>query len=153
MRVFAKIAAVAALAVPMLVAIPGAANATTAPNASAAPGALAASCGSVTQIGTTAYLNVGGQTMASVKQYKGCGKNYSYLYVWQGYRDTHSSWDACTSILTGTTVRDVQCNSNMVEIWSSGADTLSECTQGMGWNGTGPLPYGNEVVAKTDVRC
>ncbi|MEV7117162.1 hypothetical protein [Kitasatospora griseola] len=152
MRMLTKIAAATALAVPMFAAVPGVANATTAPTAPSA--SLAASCSSVTQIGTTAYLNVDGQTMASVKQYKGCGKNYSYLYVWQGYRDTHSSWNACTTILTGTTIRDVQCNSNMVEIWSSGADTLAECTQAMGWNGYGPWPDTRyDVVAKTDVRC
>ncbi|MFF2629786.1 hypothetical protein ACFVUN_28985 [Kitasatospora griseola] len=151
MRMLTKIAAATALAVPMFAAVPGVANATTVPTAPSA--SLAASCSSVTQIGTTAYINVGGQTMASVKQYKGCGKNYSYLYVWQGYRDTHSSWDACTTILTGTTIRDVQCNSNMVEIWSSGADTLAECTQAMGWNGYGPWPGAGDVVAKTDTRC
>ena len=38
------------------------------------------------QIGATAYVTVGGQTAASVKQYKGCGKNYAYTYVWQQYR-------------------------------------------------------------------
>ncbi|WP_405009907.1 hypothetical protein [Kitasatospora sp. NBC_01539] len=143
MRVFAKIAAVTALAVPMLIAVPGIASATT-------PGG----CSSVTQIGSTAYLNVGGQTMASVKQYKGCGKNYSYLYVWEGYRSSHSSWDVCTAIVTtGGHVQDPQCDHNSVEIWSSGANTLSECTQALGWNGTGPIPYSGEIAVKTDVRC
>ncbi|MDR3082365.1 MAG: hypothetical protein LBV60_15810 [Streptomyces sp.] len=144
MSVFAKLATVAALAVPMLVAVPGAASAST-----------TSGCSSVTQIGSTAYLNVGGQTMASVKQYKGCGKNYSYLYVWEGYRSTHSSWNVCAAIVTngGHDVQDPQCDRNVVEIWSSGAATLSQCTQALGWNGTGPIPYSGDVAVKTDVRC
>ncbi|MFE2347898.1 hypothetical protein ACWEPB_14885 [Kitasatospora cineracea] len=144
MSVFAKLATVAALAVPMLVAVPGTASAST-----------TSGCSSVTQIGSTAYLNVGGQTMASVKQYKGCGKNYSYLYVWEGYRSTHSSWNVCAAIVTngGHDVQDPQCDRNVVEIWSSGAATLSQCTQALGWNGNGPIPYSGDVAVKTDVRC
>lgn len=143
---FAKIASAAALAVPMLIAIPGTASAST-----------PSGCSSVTQIGSTAYLNVGGQTMASVKQYKGCGKNYSYLYVWEGYRSTHSSWDVCAAIVTngGHDVQDPRCDHNSVELWSAGAATLSQCTQALGWTGYGPIPYVNEgdVAVKTDVRC
>ncbi|GLW55105.1 hypothetical protein [Kitasatospora phosalacinea] len=141
---FKKFAAVAALAVPMLLAVPGTASAST-------PGA----CSSVTQIGSTAYLNVGGQTMASVKQYKGCGQNYSYLYVWEGYRSTHSSWDVCAAIVTngGRDVEDPKCGHNSVELWSWGSDTLSVCTQAMGWTGYGPVPYSGDITAKTDVRC
>ncbi|MDH6129077.1 hypothetical protein [Kitasatospora sp. GP82] len=143
MRIFTKIAAVAALAVPALVAVPGTAEAST-------PGG----CSSVSQIGSTAYLNVDGQTMASVKQYKGCGKNYSYLYVWEGYRSSHSGWDVCAAVVVdGSHVQDPQCGHNEVEIWSSGADTLTQCTQALGWNGTGPIPYSGEVAVKTDVRC
>ncbi|MFJ8041654.1 hypothetical protein ACIRBX_14265 [Kitasatospora sp. NPDC096147] len=142
MAMLTKIAAVAALAVPLLVAVPGTAQAST-----------PSGCSSVTQIGSTAYVTVGGETMASVKQYKGCGKNYAYLYVWEGYRNTHSSWDVCTSILTGTTVQDPQCGHNSVEIWSSGANTLTQCTKALGWRGTGPFPYPGDAVAKTDERC
>jgi hypothetical protein len=140
----AKMAAVAALAVPVLVGAAGTAQAST-------PGG----CSSVTQIGSTAYLNVGGQTMASVKQYKGCGKNYAYLYVWAGYRSTHSSWNACTSIVTngGRTLEDQNCGSNPVEIWSFGAATLSQCTQALGWNGAGDWPDPGDATALTDVRC
>ncbi|MFD8597118.1 hypothetical protein ACFV1L_19160 [Kitasatospora sp. NPDC059646] len=152
MRMLTKIAAVTALAIPMFGVVPGVASATTAVPESVSA-ATPAGCSSVTQIGVTGYVTVGGQTMASVKQYKGCGKNYAYMYVWQGYRDTHSSWQGCTSIVTGTTIQDVQCNDNMVEIWSSGADTLSQCTQAIGWNGTGPWPVAGDAVGKTDVRC
>jgi hypothetical protein len=141
----AKMATVAALAVPVLLGAAGTAQAST-----------PSGCSSVTQIGSTAYVNVGGQTMASVKQYKGCGKNYSYLYVWDGYRSTHSSWDVCTTVLANShDIMDVNCGpvSNPVEVWSFGAATLSQCTQAMGWNGFGPFPDSGDTVAKTDVRC
>ncbi|MEU5260966.1 hypothetical protein [Amycolatopsis sp. NPDC021455] len=140
----AKMATVAALAVPVLVGAAGTAQAST-----------PAGCSSVTQIGSTAYLDVGGQTMASVKQYKGCGKNYAYMYIWAGYRATHGSWDACTSIVTngGNTFEDPFCGGvNPVEFWSFGAATLSQCTQARGWNGGLP-PDPGDVSAFTDVRC
>jgi hypothetical protein len=63
------------------------------------------------QIGATAYVTVGGQTAASIKQYKGCGKNYAYTYVWQQYRASHGSYQVCTSIVTGRTLRELQCSS------------------------------------------
>ncbi|RGC68522.1 hypothetical protein C5N14_13460 [Micromonospora sp. MW-13] len=70
-----RILAVAGLAVPAALAFAGPAHAETNPH-----------CGSSVQIGATAYITVGGQTAASVKQYKGCGKNYAYTYVWQRHR-------------------------------------------------------------------
>ena len=138
-------AAVAALSVPVLIGAAGTAQAST-----------PSGCSSVTQIGSTAYVTVSGQTMASVKQYKGCGKNYSYLYVWEGYRSTHSSWDVCTTVLANShDIMDVSCGAtqNPVEVWSFGASTLSQCTQAMGWRGFGPFPDSGDPVAKTDVRC
>jgi hypothetical protein len=141
-----KTAAIAALALPILVGTAGSAQAST-----------PSGCSSVTQIGSTAYLKADGQTMASVKQYKGCGKNYAYLYMWEGYRSSHSSWDVCTSIVTngGHTLEDESCGtrSNPVEIWSFGATTLSECTQAIGWKGTGDWPDPGDPVVRTDVRC
>ncbi|WP_412543160.1 hypothetical protein R8Z50_12025 [Longispora sp. K20-0274] len=146
MSKIAKIATVAALAVPILLGAAGTANAST-----------PAGCSSVTQIGSTAYLNVGGQTMASVKQYKGCGKNYAYLYVWEGYRNTHSNWEACVSVTTNSahTFNDTNCGGSggPVEIWSFGASTLAQCTQATGWNSGWPPPLPGDVIASTDVRC
>lgn len=139
----AKLATVAALAVPVLLGAAGTAQAST-----------PAGCSGVTQIGSTAYLTAGGQTMASVKQYKGCGKNYSYLYVWAGYRSTHSSWNVCTSVVTngGHTLEDENCGSS-AEIWSFGATTLAQCTQALGWSGAGDWPDPGDPTALTDVRC
>ena len=143
----AKMAAVAALAVPVLVGAAGTAEAST-----------PAGCSSVTQIGSTAYITVGGQTMASVKQYRGCGKNYAYLYVWAGYRSTHSSWQACTSVVVTSgsshSLQDPNCGgSNPVEIWSFGASTLSQCTQALGWNSGDAPPFPGDVTALTSLRC
>lgn len=58
----------------------------------------APSCSSTVQIGSTATLTVGGQTFASVKQFKGCAKNWSYVYVWAGYRSAHRSWSDCAAV-------------------------------------------------------
>ncbi|MFF0371751.1 hypothetical protein [Micromonospora sp. NPDC005087] len=115
-----RILAAAGLAVPAALAVSGPAYAETNPH-----------CAGSVQIGATAYVTVGGQTAASVKQYKGCGKNYAYTYVWQQYRATHGSYQVCTSIVTGRTLRDLQCSSGP-DVWSSGANTLAECTRALG---------------------
>lgn len=129
-----RILAAAGLAVPAALALSGPAYAETNPH-----------CEDSVQIGATAYVTVGGQTAASVKQYKGCGKNYAYTYVWQQYRATHGSYQVCTSIVTGRTLRDLQCSSGK-DVWSLGADTLAECTRALG---------GISDVAqnKTEERC
>jgi hypothetical protein len=115
-----RILAAVGLAVPAALTFAGAAHAETNPH-----------CGSTVQIGATAYITVSGQTAASVKQYKGCGKNYAYTYVWEQYRRNHNSYQVCTSIVTGNTLRDLQCSSGP-DVWSSGANTLSECTRALG---------------------
>jgi hypothetical protein len=149
-RRLAKAAAAGALALPMLFGLSGPAHAEVNPSCSSG----------VTQIGSTAYINTGGETFASVKQFKGCNKNWGYLYVWEGYRNNHSSWNACVSIATttssgsGGTIKDVRCNSGrFTELWSSGANTLSSCTVAVGWMGYGPVPYSGEPTARTSVRC
>jgi hypothetical protein len=108
-------------------------------------------CSGTTQIGSTAYITTGGTTFASVKQFKGCNKNWAYVYVWSGYRSTHSHWEACSSIakMSGSsgTLEDLKCDyTNPVEVWSTGAATLAYCTQAVGW-----IPDG--ASAHTDTRC
>ncbi|MEU4335430.1 hypothetical protein AB0F59_12430 [Micromonospora lupini] len=76
-----RILAAAGLAVPATLAFAGPAHAETNPR-----------CADSVQIGATAYVTVGGQTAASVTQYKGCGRNYAYTYVWQRYRASHGSY-------------------------------------------------------------
>ncbi|MFG1867648.1 hypothetical protein [Micromonospora arborensis] len=129
-----RILAAAGLALPAVVAVSGPAYAETNPR-----------CAGSVQIGATAYVTVGGQTAASVKQYKGCGKNYAYTYVWQQYRSSHGSYQVCTSIVTGSTLRDLQCSSGP-EVWSSGANTLSECTRALGG-------ISDVAQKETGVRC
>ncbi|MEU7841502.1 hypothetical protein AB0B39_11050 [Micromonospora sp. NPDC049114] len=129
-----RILAAAGLAVPATMAFAGPAHAETNPR-----------CASSVQIGATAYVTVGGQTAASVKQYKGCGKNYAYTYVWQQYRATHGSYQVCTSIVTGSTLRDLQCSSGP-DVWSLGANTLTVCTRALGG-------ISDVAQKETEVRC
>lgn len=132
-----KAALAGLLAVPAVAGISGVAHAESAPG-----------CSGAVQIGTTAHITSGGTTFASVKQYKGCGKNFAYLYVWEGYRDTHGSWDACVAVGDNTTssLEGTQCMSGRTEIWSLGTGTLAHCTQAIGWIPDGPS-------AKTSERC
>ncbi|MFF5207321.1 hypothetical protein [Streptosporangium sp. NPDC000396] len=147
-RRLAEVATISALLLPMLAGFSGSAQAETNP-----------ACSRVTQIGSTGYVDVGGQEFASVKQFKGCGKNWAYLFVWASYRRSHGSWNACVSIATknssgGRTMRDVRCdNGRFTELWSSGADTLRVCTVALGWKGNGPFPYRGEPTARTSERC
>ena len=119
-------------------------------SAAAVPLDSAPGCSSVSQIGTTGYITIAGQTYASVKQYVGCSKNYAYVYVWQSWRNTHSSWNSCAAIGVGTTLQDTNCG-NGVEVWSFGANTVSQCTYAIGWEGDGPVPDGPSGT--TDTRC
>lgn len=105
-------------------------------------------CSSVTKIGSTGYVTLDGETAASVKQFKGCGKNWAYTYVWQGFRADHSGYRVCTSIVTGDTLRDLRCGYG-VETWSSGASTLSECTRAVG---SVRIDSGS-ADARTSLRC
>ncbi|WP_157430177.1 hypothetical protein [Actinomadura oligospora] len=129
-----------ALAAPMTLGI------STAAHAEQAPG-----CSSTVQIGSTAYITISGETFASVKQFKGCGKNYAYAYVWQSYRNAHSNWDICISIATvqsngSRLLEDLRCPGQVVEAWSGGAATLDQCTVAVGW-------YPDVANKATDVRC
>lgn len=137
MMAFAKGVLVALLSVPAVVGIAGAAHAETPP-----------SCSSTTQIGSTAHITSGGQTFASVKQFKGCGKNWAYVYVWSAYRSSHSSWDACAAVGDNSTksLEGTQCRTKTTAVWSLGTDTLADCTQAIGW-----IPDG--ASAKTSERC
>ncbi|WP_329119869.1 hypothetical protein [Streptomyces sp. NBC_01353] len=112
----------------------------TAPSAAAS---TPSGCSSVSQVGTTRVLQVGGVDAASVKQYYGCGYNYAYIYVWQQYRNTHSSWDLTVRIVnhsdSGTDYgrADVD-NTTRSELWGPAADTAAFCTHATGYlNSTG----------------
>ncbi|GHH30125.1 hypothetical protein [Lentzea cavernae] len=109
-------------------------------------------CSSVTQIGSTAYATSGGTTVASVKQFKGCGKNFSYVYVWDSWISSHSR-----DFTLRTYVQTRPNNSNgyktgargQQELWSGGADTLDQCTRAHGEvDGSSYFTF-----AKTSERC
>ncbi|NKE57711.1 hypothetical protein FXN61_13040 [Lentzea sp. PSKA42] len=136
-----KILAAAAVATAAAAALTGTAHAETNP---ACPGA--------DQIGSTAYVKNNGTTVASVKQYAGCGKNYSYIYVWDSWIASHGR---------DFTLRTyVQTRPNLThgyktgargqrELWSGGADTLDQCTRAHG-EVDGSSYF---LFAKTGERC
>jgi hypothetical protein len=117
--------------------------------AESAPG-----CSSIVQIGSTAYGKYQGQDAISVKQFKGCGKNWSYVYVWQGFRDKHIAYRAHAAVYVqldgGMSWGDVDKAGSPVEVWSQGTNTLDTCTAAEGY-----LDFGSDefVEAKTGWRC
>jgi hypothetical protein len=93
-------------------------------------------CGSVTQIGATKYIKAGSETVASVKQFKGCNKNWGYTYVWDSWKSKHGSkFRAAAGIYTRTSEGPLGYSGpgeGGQEAWSNGSNTLSVCTQGYG---------------------
>ena len=111
------------------------------------------SCSSVTQIGTTGHITVGGAQVGSVKQFKGCNKNWSYVYVWESYRANHSRWEVCAAVATGGgspyTLEGLNCTLNKADNWSFGTSTLSVCTHAVG-----SLPSDSrQEFGRTNIRC
>ncbi len=109
------------------------------------------SCSGVTQIGATKYIKSGSATIASVKQFKGCNKNWGYIYVWDSWRANHRTY----SIFAGVQIRGAEFPSgynraeNKQELWSYGTDTLSKCTKGYGSIVASSYSGG----AETEERC
>jgi hypothetical protein len=120
----------------------------TIPATGVAPAEAAPGCPGAVQIGHTAYVKVHGQTAASVKQFKGCGHNYGYTYVWQSYRSTHRGWNVCAAVVNRNdmTINGLRCGVGVSEVWSSGTDTLSVCTRAIGG-------FPDVAQAETDTRC
>lgn len=110
-------------------------------------------CARSTQIGSTAYITWNGQTAASVKQYVGCGQNFGYVYVWEGFRSTHRSYEICAAIRVNGDAREgTQCSDPrkaQAEIWSLGTNTVNKCTRADGNLSIG----GTERSARTSERC
>ncbi|RDI21696.1 hypothetical protein [Lentzea flaviverrucosa] len=107
----------------------------------------------VTQIGSTKYLKSGGETVASVKQFKGCNKNWAYVYVWDSWRAKHKDFYLRAAIWTRTGSEAIDYNGGsrgQQEVWSNGANTLSQCTYAVGdvlWQS------GTDLHGSTDERC
>jgi hypothetical protein len=96
-------------------------------------------CSSVTQIGGTSYIrnSFDGETYVSVKQFKGCGKNWAYAYAWQSLVDGGAPFSLMVGIAVywGPTAPEAGSYHGIVtggyrdrEVWSTGTDTLSQCT-------------------------
>jgi hypothetical protein len=106
----------------------------------------------VTQIGVTGHITIGGHTFASVKQFKGCGKNWGYIFVWKSWRDSHSgSWEMCIAIAKNRTSPFEQLGTRCafgrtVELWSEGTNTLTVCTHAIGY-------WPDVASGRTDIRC
>jgi hypothetical protein len=109
----------------------------------------------VTQIGSTAYVKLGSATIASVKQFKGCGKNWAYTYVWDSWIASHNrDWTIFVGVWTkeGQQARDsFSSRTGAQEAWSTGANTLTECTFAKGTVQSVPSSYWEH--ATTSLRC
>ena len=118
--------------------------------AESAPG-----CSSTVQIGSTAYAKFQGQDIASVKQFKGCGKNWAYIYVWESFRQRGLHYILTAAVEVNPGPHGVYKGgtddpNDPVELWSKGTDTLSDCTAGYGLISL--YQYDN-YPAWTDTRC
>jgi hypothetical protein len=90
-------------------------------------------CGSVTQLGATKYIKSGSATVASLKQFKGCGKNWGYIYVWDSWKSGHGNFTATVAITRGDGEIDTANGARgQQEVWSRGANTLQFCTMAYG---------------------
>jgi len=138
----------------VLAAVAAAALVVTGLGSGVAQAEQAPGCSSTVQIGSTAYGQYQGQDAISVKQFKGCGQNWSYVYVWQSFRDKHIAYRAHADIYVqfdgGMSWGDVDRGGSPVELWSQGTNTLDTCTAASGY-----IQWDNDktVAAKTGWRC
>ncbi|WP_089951132.1 hypothetical protein [Lentzea xinjiangensis] len=116
-------------------------------------------CASAAQIGSTGHVKWRGDTIASVKQFAGCGSNYSYVYVWESFRATGRHWITQTAIAVYSSSSDSTPdsykggNSNQfdpVELWGKPADTLSKCTAAYGMVS---VQQDDNFIAYSTKRC
>ncbi|RDI20271.1 hypothetical protein [Lentzea flaviverrucosa] len=122
--------------------------------AESAPG-----CGPVPQIGSTAYIGDHGQRWASVKQFKGCGKNWAYVYTWSSVHNGGAPYTPELVLIEQWNSKDAREPYGRVglregryrqqELWSAGTNTLNDCTSAyVEWN-SGATTY----RVRTDIRC
>jgi hypothetical protein len=132
----------AALAATLLSVGAGTANAETVPG-----------CASAKQIGSTGHVKYQGATIASVKQFAGCGKNFAYTWVWDSYARNNSfrvsNWIAVIDGAEEYPGGDIRSGSRQ-ELWGAGATTLDKCTRAVS---SVTVPGGGYVSGWTDLRC
>jgi hypothetical protein len=138
---FVSVAAVAALALTGLSS--GVAHAESAPG-----------CASVTQIGKTAYI--GGDSRdakASVKQFKGCNKNYAYIYVWDSFARRVGDFQISVAMDVSESIQGQRTYPrNQQEGWSLGTSSLTQCTRAVGALKDFVISD-TWLTAETDWRC
>jgi hypothetical protein len=131
-----KLSAAVLAAATLALTFTGAAHAETNPR-----------CSSVTQIGATKYIKSGSATVASVKQFKGCSKNWGYIYVWDSWKSGHSNFTASVAITRGDgSIDENSGGRGQQEVWSNGANTLQYCTSAIGFVSGG-------YYGQTEERC
>lgn len=95
-------------------------------------------CDDAYQVGATAYIDRAGAHAASVKQFYSpdCNRNYSYVWVWQSFRDKVKDYDVSAGVysyasdkVTGQAAWNA---TNNQEFWSLPADTVKDCTAAIG---------------------
>ncbi|WP_112261607.1 hypothetical protein [Lentzea terrae] len=110
-------------------------------------------CSSVTQIGATKHIKAGSATVASVKQFKGCGKNWAYTYVWDSWVASHGKkFRAAAGITTRNSEQPLGYSGpgeGGQEAWSNGSSTLSLCTRAYGSVISASYSYSGQ----TEERC
>ncbi|WP_112225863.1 hypothetical protein [Lentzea atacamensis] len=108
-------------------------------------------CADTVQIGSTGYVKKGSTIIASVKQFKGCGKNWAYTYVWDSYASQPGGFSSSAAMVVNGD-RDFNSNvngRNKQDVWSKGTNSLTKCTRAYGevWGD------GNVYWGQTDERC
>lgn len=95
-------------------------------------------CADAYQIGGTRYVYREGVRIASVKQFYSpqCQENYGYVWVWQSFREKFGYHHVSTAIYSYTRdevlgERSWDTDSGQ-EYWSSGTNTVPECTSAIG---------------------
>lgn len=116
-------------------------------------------CASAAQIGSTGNVKFGGNNIASVKQFAGCGSNYAYVYVWESFRNSGKHWMLTTAVAVYSSASDGTPDDfkggdhkldDPVEMWSKPANTLNKCTAAYGM--VGIHQYDN-YLAYSSKRC
>ncbi|HVK21532.1 MAG TPA: hypothetical protein VM677_09265 [Actinokineospora sp.] len=114
-------------------------------------------CTVSSQLGPTATVaNSAGTTMISIKQFFGyCGgnaRNWSYVYVWQGFYNTGANYSIKTAMITPSGyVWGVPKQRPAREVVSPPTATTTVCTQAFG--GIDLLPSGVTYSKTTSQVC
>ena len=95
-------------------------------------------CTDAEQFGETGYITRNGETIGSVKQFYSaeCDENYSYLWVWESFRDQVSAYDVHISLYSYMTdahaVEQSWIHTHEQEFWSEGIAWRGEYSSAVG---------------------